>query len=172
MSRTLTPEIIERSLTVTLEDAAFVFVESSPPQALPGESEAPELSAGDIAAPDLIAADLSIRGPQSCTLSLVVPRGFGVLLAANLMGIEPDSPDADQAALDAVGEILNMTSGTLAEHWLGNGASYELGTPVVTAGADVQPAALQSRASFTVHLLAEDAYPIQAMASFSPETSA
>lgn len=124
----------------TLEEAAFLFSE-------PTDTA--------LATDEPIAATLALSCPGHHELLLVVGPDLATLLAANLLGVEPDSPTAADASIDAVGELLNVASGVFVEAWLGPGTHYELGTPMAAT-----PAA-GAAAVATARLVVEDEHVLE-----------
>ncbi len=54
---------------------------------------------------------ISYSGPVAGTLRLRCTRGFSTRLAANLLGTDPDDPETEQSASDAVKEFMNIVCG-------------------------------------------------------------
>ena len=54
---------------------------------------------------------ISYEGPVKGTLRFQCPREFCVLLAGNLLGIDPQDDDAESRAEDAVKEFMNILCG-------------------------------------------------------------
>ncbi len=44
---------------------------------------------------------------------LWIPRGLGAIIAANMLGTEPDDPYVQDRIMDAIGEMTNMVAGLL-----------------------------------------------------------
>jgi hypothetical protein len=93
------PELLLEALAEALETMAFICPEPAseePPP--PAESEC-----------------LSIRwsGCRRGELQLATTRRFGELLAANILALEPGTPEAAQRAADALKELCNITAGAL-----------------------------------------------------------
>ncbi len=76
-----------------------------------------------------VTGEVRYRGPQSGALHCWCSRPFGAQLAANLLGIEAGSPDAQLAAEDALRELLNVLCGQLVTRWFGSGAVFNLSIP-------------------------------------------
>ena len=62
---------------------------------------------------DAVLVTLSFTGPTSGTLELVASRQFARLLAANVVGEEPDDPDAERKAEDSIKELINVAAGAM-----------------------------------------------------------
>jgi chemotaxis protein CheY-P-specific phosphatase CheC len=56
---------------------------------------------------------MSYSGTRSGQVLIIAPRAFGLLLAANVLGTEPDDPEAQARADDALKELLNVTVGAM-----------------------------------------------------------
>ena len=126
-----------------LEEAAFIFAE-------PAEDDAPLES-------PTIRAHLDFHGPRGGRLLLNASPEFAVLLAANLLGVEPDEPDALARRQGAVGEILNMIAGALMETLFGDEVTVHLGIPEI--GGDHRPPA--SPVASRIVLLTEEEFPVE-----------
>lgn len=70
-------------------------------------------------------------GPVQGRLCCWCTREFATRLAANLLGIEPGSSDAQVRADDALRELLNVLCGQLVTSWYGAGPVFNLTIPVV-----------------------------------------
>lgn len=105
-----------------LEEAAFLF-------AGPMDAETARPTAGWNAC----GVKLSWSGPNSGTMRAWMEPGLLPILAANMLGLEEDDPEAARKGLDALGEILNMVVGNcLTEAW-GPGPVFHLDTPAPVA---------------------------------------
>jgi CheY-specific phosphatase CheX len=126
-----------------LEDYAFLFgdllQEGAPPPA-PG--------------PYLRVA-MAFKGPFVGTLTMATPRDFGIQVAANVLGLEVDDPQTENAALDAVKELLNVTCGNLLTSLAGEEPVFDLTIPEVNAIVDAEWAAAPE-APNTVAFLVEE----------------
>ena len=58
-------------------------------------------------------------------------KDFCIELAANMLGLEPVDEAAERAALDALGELLNVICGVLIEAWQGPDSTLRMGVPEV-----------------------------------------
>jgi hypothetical protein len=94
-------QTLEQALSEALETMAFIT--PLPPE---DPSAAP-------AAPAVLTR-IEFRGPIAAgALELICPDPFGAMLAANLLGVEPNDPDARGKTADAIRELLNVACGTL-----------------------------------------------------------
>jgi hypothetical protein len=116
---------LTRATVRVLADAAFVLCEpvASPP-AYPER---------------VLEASLSFSGPAAGSFRFAASGAGAVGFAVNLLGLEPDDPDAPARAVDATGELCNILAGAWMEAWHG-AAAYQLGIPttVETTGAEVE----------------------------------
>lgn len=118
MSRILDSEILSQTLSEVLEDAAFIFTESGDDTLQWNDS--------------ILKSTIQYAGQENGALSLAVDSGMAKTFAANLLGIEPDAPDAFNRSAEAVSEILNIVCGVFLERWLGSANQCRLGIPTVT----------------------------------------
>jgi hypothetical protein len=96
-------ELLDASFGEALETMAFITP-------LPPDDPA---AAVPPAGSTLVLTRIEYRGVQCGALELLCPRRLGAMLAANLMGCEPDDPEADGRAADALREVVNITCGTM-----------------------------------------------------------
>ena len=116
MSQLLNNSLVE-SLVAAFEATAFISL-------MPADASmpAPEYS---------IVATIPLIGVGR--LHLAAPQRLGALVAANIMALEPDDPDAILGAPDALKELLNITAGGYLSTFE---TIPEMGLPVVTRLAD------------------------------------
>lgn len=142
-----------------LADLAFLFTD--------------EVSAD--ACPDPMWLESTIRYRQAAgapiggILTLRCPAGFGRLLAANLLGLDPGDEEADVGAEDAVGEFMNIVCGQLITAMHGTQTAFNLTIPAthVLAGA---PDLSDGEEDPAVSRLAVEGYPI--LLTFTPQDGA
>lgn len=79
---------------------------------------------------DLVFGRIHITGPQSCALTLSCTRSVASRAAQAMLGTSPDETSLDDA-IDAFGEVTNVTGGTL-KSLLGDG--HLLSLPTVMQG--------------------------------------
>ena len=109
-----------------LGDAAFLFCDDVPASAGPMEGRLAE-------------ATIRFEGPTAGSITLRLPWQVAMEAAANLLGTELDDPEAEENALAAVGELLNMISGSALQRWFGASASWALGVPLTSAREGTLP---------------------------------
>jgi hypothetical protein len=108
---------VEQALSEALETMAFIT--PLPPE----DNSAPQGPA--------VLTRIEFRGAQAGALELCTPDAFGVVLAANLLGVEPTDADAKEKTSDALRELLNVACGALLRNSgaTGNGAVVEMSVP-------------------------------------------
>lgn len=72
---------------------------------------------------------IRFNGSSKGVLSLAVGTDMCIELAANMLGTDPDDPDAEQDARDALMELLNITCGNLLTTLYGVETVFELTPP-------------------------------------------
>jgi CheY-specific phosphatase CheX len=110
-----TETILRDSLSTVLQDFAFMFAE-------PPEDDAPPME-------PCIAVNMQFHGPISGAALLAVPVSLASELAANVLGVDPDEGESPEVALDAVKELLNVTTGNLVTALAGEDPIFDLSIP-------------------------------------------
>ncbi|NJL71847.1 MAG: chemotaxis protein CheX [Candidatus Competibacteraceae bacterium] len=110
-----TENIIREALSNVLQDFAFMFAE-------PPEDDTPPMEA-------CIAVQMAFHGPISGTAQLAVPVSLASELAANVLGVDPEESNSPEVALDAVKELLNVTTGNLVTALAGEEPIFDLTIP-------------------------------------------
>ncbi len=100
-----------------LEDAVFIFAEDL------DESEKPKEEW------DAEGASISFKGEATGVFRLWVDRSFAPLLAANMLGVEPEQPGIDRKGEDALREFLNIIAGNALTAIFGDSAVFSLSIP-------------------------------------------
>jgi CheY-specific phosphatase CheX len=118
MNQTLRAAPLGEVTRSVLGSAAFLFCDEVPP----GTSA----TQGRIAE-----AAITFDAPCPGSITLRMPWNVALEAAANLLGTEKDDPDAEESALAAVGELLNMISGSVLKEWFGGATSWSLGVPAL-----------------------------------------
>lgn len=109
-----TEEIIRESISTVLQDFAFMFAEAPEDDALPMEP--------------CVAVQMRFQGPFSGTALLALPQSLASELAANVLGVEPED-ETPESSLDAVKELLNVTTGNLVTALAGEEPVFDLTIP-------------------------------------------
>jgi CheY-specific phosphatase CheX len=126
MSAVLSAQPLGEVTKLVLGTAAFLFCDDVPPGTGPVEGRLAE-------------AVIGFTGPRDGRITLRMPWEVALEAAANLLGVEKDDPDAQESALAAVGELLNMISGSVLKEWFGAGAEWALGVPATSERAGRLP---------------------------------
>lgn len=101
-----------------LSDAAFVFAEPSPGFVAKGDS--------------LYLAKIELNSGERWDLLVLSDEELARSLAANLLGIEEESEDAQTSSSAALAEWANMVAGSVAAEWHLGQTPCRIGIPVVT----------------------------------------
>lgn len=136
------PEALAATAREILEEAAFVF-------ATPARRECAWPAV-------VVEAELDFASPAPGRLWLRCPPELGALLAANLMGIDPDDEEAVAQGDAATGELLNIVAGSLLARVFGTRTIVHLGLPRVRRVPSGGPAP-----EGAVRLLADDLHPLE-----------
>jgi CheY-specific phosphatase CheX len=142
MAAVLTVDLLARVLGSTLEEAAFVFADSTD-DAPPHEGP-------------LVEARLAFTGAFDGELALVAPAALAATLAANLLGEDEGGAAATGDDEDAMGELLNMIAGVLAAELFGENGAFELGLPRVRRVGPEEQARAAAGALAVATLVEED----------------
>jgi hypothetical protein len=118
----LRPEL-SQLVTTVLGDLAFMVADDEPHVVAPGTV--------------WLQGEITYRGPVAGRLTAWCTRAFAVQLTANLLGTDPDSPEALVDAEDALRELLNVACGQLVTTWHGTTPIFHLGIPTVRECLDV-----------------------------------
>ncbi len=143
-------------MTGVLESAAFVFAD---------RAESPEWPHSEA-----LCATLVMEHGERAVLHVCAARDFGPLLAANLLGMEPDSDEARASSGDAIGELANMVAGTLAAELFGRDVISKIGVPRVLQEARADHQQHVSAAAWHVSLITEEGYRLDASLSMEEAT--
>jgi hypothetical protein len=146
MSNCMTSERLSALMTELLESAVFVFAEDI--ESTPWND------------PVIWCASLELEQERMVQMSLGVPKEMALLLAANLLGLEPDSAEAQESLGDAVGEMANMLAGTLAVELFGKDVVCRIGVPKVTQGSGADHDAFAQKAYCRASLKTEESHRI------------
>jgi hypothetical protein len=114
--------------TGLLSEAAFIFVE-------PGPDFLPECKS-------IVVGRVGLEYGGSWELVVAVESRLGRALAANLLGIDESSKEAEGATADSVGEWSNILAGAVALEFKGGDKPCRIGVPTVKVEAGPQLAQL------------------------------
>ena len=130
-----------------IENLAFMFGDPAQKDDLPQFAD------------DCAVALIGFNGPSSGELRLVAPADIAVELAMNVLGLDSVDDASDETAIDALGELMNVTMGQLITAIAGTEPVFNLTPPQVElrGGADKWTAMLNDDQS--VAFMIED-YPV------------
>ena len=112
--------IVISVMAEVLETMAFMFADPCQNMELPEEI------------PDAIKASMEFCGEEGFgSISLTVPALMCMELASNILGMEPDDPNSQNKAEDALKELLNVITGRLATGIFGSKPVFTLSVPEV-----------------------------------------
>ncbi len=135
-----------------LEEAAFIFTELA-------DGDPPKWSENVV-----LEARLGFGGEQNGTMMIAATSGPLAELAGNLLGVEPDDPDAVSKQADAFGELLNIAGGAILEAWFGTEAEVQLKVPQVRQLPVDEYEQLLNESAFRASLVTEDGQRIDTAA--------
>jgi hypothetical protein len=101
-----------------LGNAAFIFTDALTPDQLPD----PKLW-------DCLGVSIGFSGRPNGCFHLWAGRDFAHCAAANMLGLEEDSPGIDEKSKDVLGELLNMIAGAFLTDVFGEKQLFNLGLP-------------------------------------------
>lgn len=115
-------KLLTESAVDVLEKVAFLFP-------IPIEGQMPD---GDSAIDEhTTCVGMTFRGPSSGKLFICLPDSLMLLIAANMLGVDEDDPDAEQKSLDATKEVLNIICGNLLPKIYGEKSGFHFSTPYI-----------------------------------------
>ena len=138
-------EVMAKVFNEVLEQLAFMFAD-------PPEMDHPDLD------DDLAEASMTFHNAFSGAISLVVPRAMGPVLAANVLGIEPDDEAVLRAPYDALKELLTVTCGNVLTAIAGDEPVFDLTVPEIVERSRDEWEALQAREN-TLYCLVDE-FPV------------
>lgn len=139
--------VLEAQLAEMLSDAAFMMADAL--------DEEPEPWEGDV-----LQVVLAFSGAGEGRLVLSGDTEFGAVLAANLLGLEPDDPAAQDRQGDGMGEFLNILAGGVMREVFGAEAVYDLAPPKVSVVSPDEAEAAHAGAAATAGVLADIEYRV------------
>lgn len=131
-----------------LADATFVFAETSTDFTPRGSS--------------LVVAAITLTCGEPWQLVVVAEPALAQCLAANLLGIDEDAPEAAASAASALGEWVNMLAGAVALECKGGEGACRIGLPAVTPTTPSEGEQLLARASRRANLVTESGHHLAA----------
>jgi len=79
-------------------------------------------------------AAIALDGPVPGRLTIAAGQALGLEIAAGMLGLDPADPEAHRSVDAALGELVNILAGVLAERLYGPDASYRIGLPELSRG--------------------------------------
>ena len=114
-------ELLRREFSEILEQMAFLFADPVSLDELPPLSDS------------AVRVSMAFTGPFSGSMIMALPEAMCPIVAANLLGIEPDEAADKAKAEDAVKELLNVTCGHALTAIAGTKPVFALSPPIVEA---------------------------------------
>lgn len=108
---------------------------------------------------DWMEASIEYRGPCTGRLRLHCTHDFSRLLAANLLGLDPEEPEAAAKADDALKELMNVLCGQFVTSAYGSDGVFNLSIPLITAEAPAPDMSLENSACLASAFV--DGHPVQ-----------
>lgn len=112
-------EKINATICDVLERLAFMFGDAA------GKDELPEPQGA------CFEASIRYRGACDGELTVIGPKELSPVLAANVLGLDPDDEVALARSDDAIKELLNVACGHLLSELAGDGPVFDLGAPTI-----------------------------------------
>jgi CheY-specific phosphatase CheX len=109
--------ILDETLCEVFEKQAFLFAEETPPKDIPSPSG------------KVLSARITFTGTFSGSITLYVTEAMCSEIAANFLGVEPDTPGISGKAPDALKEVLNVICGNFLTAAAGDGPVFDLTVP-------------------------------------------
>lgn len=113
-------ELLEKVFVEVLEKMAYVFAQPTRKDSIPAAEEECSL------------ARMTFTGPMAGTLILAAPSAASREIAANIMGMEPESDMVIDMASDAIKEVLNVTCGHVLTSLAGVRPVFNVTTPDIS----------------------------------------
>jgi len=111
--------VLDNVCKSVLEELAFLFCDSN---------DATGFDMSQIV--DAHQVSMNFMGPTSGRLEVVAGQDLCLVIAANMLGVEPDEDDAATHAIDALKEALNVVCGRFLTEAYGEEAIFNLSAPV------------------------------------------
>jgi two-component system chemotaxis response regulator CheY len=108
-----------------LEECVFVL-------ARPAEGRAPFPA-------EVSRASINFEGTVAGRLVISTGSELGLEIAAGMLGVDPADPEAHRSVDPALGELVNILAGVLAERLYGPECAYRIGLPELSRGPSEPP---------------------------------
>ncbi len=112
-----TTDILQKVFSEVLANLAFMFPDDSKPELNPEH--------------EWLETTIRYEGPHVATLRLWCTRPFSILLALNLLDVDPRSEDSAPKGEDAVKELINVLGGQLVTTLHGTQDVFSLTIPEI-----------------------------------------
>jgi len=111
--------VIDEVFCKVLEKQAFLFPERMPAAELPQQSG------------NMFCASMGFSGSagQKGEIDFYAPEAMCREIAANSLGVDADSPEAEEMAMDSLKEMLNMVCGNFLTSLAGQDVVFDLTVP-------------------------------------------
>ena len=83
-----------------------------------------------------IVSSISLAGNVAGTLNIVVSQAFSRIMAAAMMGVEPDEIESEQDVRGVINKVCHMVAGNLKTKFLDLELNCEFSPPIFTTGTD------------------------------------
>lgn len=117
-------QILQKAFIGVLQQLTFLFASPDPDGA--EASGASETGTEADAALAWSSLRIAFAGPHSGEVGLRLPRSLQIEIAANFLGLDSESPEAEAHAEDASREVLNVVAGHVLSDWAGESAVFDL----------------------------------------------
>lgn len=146
----LSESLLHQVAGQVLEECAFLFTQPGPePEVWPEP---------------VTCATLTFAGPRKGKVELYAAHGLAMAIAADMLGLEADDPEAHRLADNSIAEIANVITGALVAELFGTECLCELGIPVVAHEAPGP----RSESSFALTLIDLEGRPLDLRVSLEP----
>jgi CheY-specific phosphatase CheX len=112
-------DMVRKVMARVLEDASFVFAD-----------DLPVAAQEDVSPENIMGVSLAFNGERTGEFRLWANPPFAALLAANMTGIDADSPLAREKGADAMKEMMNIIAGNALTELFGTTVVFDLGIPL------------------------------------------
>lgn len=156
---TVTVKSLSATISEVIEELALVMVEEPETR--------PEFS------PDTVAW-IEVTGSITGQIIVRCRKELGILLASNLLGIDPEDAQAQEKASDAIGEMLNVICGNLITNFFGVEKTFNVSIPRVADISHIESAP-ENNTNWAMQetcFLLLDSHPIEFVLNVSPTLSA
>jgi hypothetical protein len=111
------PQLLHKAFAEVLQQLTFLF--ASPDADVDTDMAKPES--------DWMTLILPFEGPETGEVGLRLPRSLQIEVAANFLGLDSESPEAELHSEDASRELLNVVTGHVLSDWAGENSVFNLG---------------------------------------------